>query len=75
MVKPYLFTFGSARPSFLCVGFLELQRGLLLLWNTGSRQWASEVVVLELSCSAACGIFPELGLNCVPCVGRWICNH
>ena len=31
--------------------------------------WASVVVVHRLSCSAACGIFPDQGLN--PCPLRW----
>ena len=22
-----------------------------------------------------CGIFPDQGLNCVPCIDRWILNH
>ena len=58
---------------FLATGaFLELQRGgcspagytgfssqrLLLLWSTGSA-----VVVRGLSCSKACGIFPDQGSN------------
>ena len=32
-------------------------------------------MVHRLSCSAACGIFPNQGLNPVPCFGRWILNH
>ena len=29
-----------------------------------------------LSCSAACGIFPDQGSNpCLPCIGRRILNH
>ena len=23
----------------------------------------------------ACGIFPDQGLKCVPCIGRWTLNH
>ena len=38
---------------------------LLLLWSTGSR--ASVVVAQGLSCSLACGIFLDQGLNlCSP---------
>ena len=34
-----------------------------------SRNMGSEVVVLRLSCSAACGIFPDQGSN--PCPLHW----
>ena len=37
----------------------------LLLWSTGSRRAGSVVVAHRPSCSAACGIFPDQGLN--PC--------
>jgi len=36
---------------------------------------ASVVVVHGLSCPAAYGIFPDQGLNHVPCVGRQILTH
>ena len=29
----------------------------------------------RLSCPAACGIFPDQILNCVPCTGKQILNH
>ena len=36
-------------------------------------------MVHGLGCSAACGIFPDQGLNSpafnVSCIGRWILNH
>ena len=35
----------------------------------------SIVVSLRLSCSEACGIFPERGWTCVPCVGMQILSH
>ena len=41
----------------------------LLLWSTGSRRAGSVVVAHGLSCSAACGIFPDQGSN--PCVLHW----
>ena len=41
----------------------------LLLWSTGSRRAGSVVVAHGLSCSAACGIFPDQGLN--PCPLLW----
>ena len=58
--------------SLRCAGFPL--RWLLLLWNTGSRHmgfsscgaWASLVVAHGLSCSAACGIFPDQGSNLCP---------
>ena len=37
----------------------------LPLWSTGSRRAGSVVVAHGLSCSAACGIFPDQGSN--PC--------
>ena len=50
---------------------------LLLLRSMGSRHagfsscgtWASVVVAHKLSCSAACGIFPDQGLNL--CSQHW----
>ena len=41
----------------------------LLLWSTGSRRTGSVVVAHGLSCSVACGIFPNQGLN--PCPLHW----
>ena len=46
-----------------CVG-LSLLRPLLL-WSTSSRRAGSVVVAHGLSCSVACGIFPDQGSN--PC--------
>ena len=37
------------------------------LWSTGST-----VMAPKLSCSMACGIFTDHGLNHVSCIGRWI---
>ena len=37
--------------------------------------WASVLVAHELSCSAACRVFPDQELNGVSCTGRWIVNH
>ena len=44
-----------------CTG-LSLSR-LLLLWSTGSRRAGSVVVAHGPSCSVACGIFPDQGLE------------
>ena len=50
-----------------CAG-LSLSRPLLLQ-STGSRRAGSVVVAHRPSCSAACGIFPNQGLN--PCPLHW----
>ena len=50
-----------------CAG-LSLLRPLLLQ-STGSRRAGSVVVAHGLSCSAACGIFPDQGSN--PCPLHW----
>ena len=49
--------------SLRCTGFSL--RWLLLLQITGSRRAGSVVVAHGLSCSVACGIFLDQGLN--PC--------
>ena len=56
-----------------CVG-LSLSRPLLLQ-STGSRRAGSVVVAHGPSCSTACGILPDQGLNPCPCIGRQILNH
>ena len=53
--------------SLRCAG-LSLLRPLLL-WSTGSRREGSVVVAHGLSCSAACGIFPDQDSN--PCPLHW----
>ena len=50
-----------------CAG-LSLSRPLLLR-STGSRRAGSVVVAHRPSCSVACGIFPDQGLN--PCPLHW----
>ena len=50
-----------------CTG-LSLSRPLLLR-STGSRRAGSVIVAHRPSCSAACGIFPDQGLN--PCPLHW----
>ena len=50
-----------------CAGFSL--SWLLLLRSTGSRRAGSVVVLHGLSCSAACGIFPDQGSN--PCSLHW----
>ena len=77
----YLFIFGCVGASFLCEGFvatgghsssqcadLSLSRPLLLR-STGSRHAGSVIVAHGPSCSAACGILPDQGLN--PCPLHW----
>ena len=60
----------GAYSSLQPMGFSRLW--LLLLQSTGSGVQASGVVVRGLSCSAACGIFPEQGPN--PCPLHWQAN-
>ena len=50
-----------------CAGLSPLRP--LLLRSTGSRRSGSVVVAHGPSCSAACGIFPDQGLN--PCSLHW----
>ena len=54
---------GEWGPLFIAV------RRPLLLQSTGSRHAGSVVVAHGPSCSAACGIFPDQGLN--PCPLHW----
>ena len=74
----YLFIFGCVGSSFLCEGFslvaasgghsssrcagLSLLRPFLLR-STGSRRAGSVVVAHGPTCSTACGIFPDQGLE------------
>ena len=44
-------------------------RGLQQLWLSGSRVQAQQLWRTGLSCSAACGIFPDQGSN--PCPLHW----
>ena len=53
--------------SLRCAG-LSLSQPLLLR-STGSRRAGSVIVAHGLSCSAACGIFPDEGSN--PCPLHW----
>ena len=57
----------GGHPSSRCAGLL-LSRPLLLR-STGSRRAGSVIVAHGLSCSAACGIFPDQGSN--PCPLHW----
>ena len=51
-----------------CAGFSL--RWLLLLRSTGSRRTGSVIVAHWLSCSVACGIFPDQGSNPCPLQGQ-----
>ena len=57
----------GGQSSSRCAG-LSLSRPLLLR-STGSRRAGSVIVAHGLSCSAACGIFPDQGSN--PCPLHW----
>ena len=63
----FLVAASGGHSSSRCVG-LSLSRPLLLQ-STGSRRAGSVVVAHGPSCSAACGIFPDQGLN--PCPLHW----
>ena len=58
---------GGGHSSLRCTG-LSLSRPHLLR-GTSSRRAGSVVVAHGLSCSAACGIFPDQGSN--PCALHW----
>ena len=64
---PSLVVASGGHSSSRCAG-LSLSRPLLLR-STGSRRAGSVVVAHGPSCSAACGIFPDQGLN--PCALHW----
>ena len=53
--------------SLWCAGFLL--RWLLLFQSTGSRRMGFSSVAHGLSCSVACGMFPDQGSN--PCPLHW----
>ena len=57
----------ASNSSLWCAG-LSLSQPLLLR-STGSRRAGSVVVAHGPSCSAACGIFPDQGVN--PCPLHW----
>ena len=63
----YLVAASGGHSSSRCAG-LSLSRPLLL-WSRSSRRAGSVVVAHGASCSAACGIFPDQGLN--PCPLHW----
>ena len=56
---------GKRGPLFIAVRRASSLSRPLLLRSTGSRRAGSVVVAHGLSCSAACGIFPDQGSN--PC--------
>ena len=62
-----LVTASGGHSSSQCAG-LSLSRPLLLR-STGSRHAGSVVAAHGPSCSVACGIFPDQGLN--PCPLHW----
>ena len=67
MRGPSLVAASGGRSSSRCAG-LSLSRPLLLR-STGSRSAGSVIVAHGPSCSAACGILPDQGLN--PCPLHW----
>ena len=83
-LKVYLFWLPGCEPAFsscsewgllfvVVLGLLTTVTPLI----SAHRLWSAGSVVMahELSCSEACGIFPDQGSNsCVPCIGRRILN-
>ena len=79
----YLFIFGCVGCSFLCEGFLQLQRVGATLHRGARASHCRGLSIAEhrlqtcklsscgsgLSCPAACGIFPDQGSN--PCPLHW----
>ena len=86
--KSIYFIFDCAGSLLLRVGFLQLvasgatlvvAHGHLIVVTPCCRAWVLEhegsvVVVQELSCLVACGIFPDQGLNPYPLYDRRILN-
>ena len=84
LLKVYLFWLPGCEPAFsscnkwgllfaVVLGLLTTVTPLISvhrLWSAGSV-----VVAHKLSCSEACGIFPEKEWNPVPCISRGILNH
>ena len=84
LLKVYLFWLPGCEPAFsscnkwgllfaVVLGLLTTVTPLISahrLWSAGSV-----VVAHQLSCSEACGIFPEKEWNPVPCISRGILNH
>ena len=68
----------SHRGGFSCCGAQALGHAGLSSGGTWAQYLqlpGSVVVAHRLSCSAACGIAPDQGLNPVSCIGRWIFYH
>ena len=65
---------GSRRTGFSSCDWLQGTWALVVAAR-GLQNRDSAVVAYGLSCSKACGIFPDLGLNRVPCTGRQIVTH
>ena len=49
--------------------------GISCCLSVGSRHVGFSSCGTRLSCSAACGMFPDQGSNPCPLIGRWILNH
>ena len=64
-----LWSTGSRCTSFSSCSSRALERRL------SSCSAGSVAVAHGLSCSAACGIFPDQGSNPCPRIGRWVLNH
>ena len=60
---------------FSCCGARALGTRASVVVARGLQGTGSVVVAHGLSCSTACGTFPDQGSNHVPCIGRRILNH
>jgi len=72
--------FICSKQGLLFIALFELLVALASLAVENWLQSAQALVVVAhgLSCTTACGIFPNQGLNpcpLVPCIGRWILIH
>jgi len=69
MVAAHMLSPVAASKGYSPVAALRLLTAVVsFAWNVGSRHVRSAVAALELSCSMACGTFPDRGLN--PCTLR-----
>ena len=68
--------FGHAASVLLCCGASASHYGGFSGWGAQAFGFTgSGVAASRLRCSAACGIFPDQGLNLVPCTGWRILIH
>ena len=76
MAALFIFIYFWLRWVFVAAHRLPLVAAQFPHYSGFSRQ-GSVILVHWLSCPVACGMFPKQtrDLICVPCIGRWICDH